>query len=109
MTGGGRPGIGRRLRSGLYAVPVASEELPRLSRYPAWWRLELACGCVLERHPTWTPGRAPRMAGCPQGHGAELAAVRDMAIAARADVEAAVEAVLRRWAERRTAAPGAEK
>ena len=69
--------IGRRLASGLYAVPVLQAvSVGRAGRYVHRWRLELECGHVLEDHETFQGDRRPGYAGCPHGCGAEIGALR---------------------------------
>lgn len=94
--------IGRRLTSGLYAVPVRkATALPGGGVYERFWRLELECGHVLERHPAWTRDEAPRFAGCPNGCAAELGSLRREID--RLERELIAEA-RKRWAKRRKGA-----
>ena len=94
--------IGRRLASGLHAVPVRkATALPGGGVYSRFWRLELECGHVLERHPAWTGKRAPRHAGCPEGCGAAIGGLRRALASKEAELVAEER---RRWAKRRKGA-----
>lgn len=91
--------IGRRLASGLHAVPVARAKLLRKTgRWARRWRLELECGHLLEDHETFHGDRAPRYAGCPEGCGAEIGAIRRALLRKEAELIAEERA---RWARRR--------
>lgn len=91
--------IGRRLRSGFYAVPVLRAELlRRTGEWTSVWCIELECGHVLDEHRSWTGTRAPRWAGCPHGCGAEIGRVRRELKAKFDGVEAAQRA---EWARAR--------
>lgn len=69
--------IGRRLRSGLAAVPVRSAKLLRgTGKWCRTWRLELECGHVLEEHETYLGDRRPTHAGCPEGCGEAIGGIR---------------------------------
>ena len=94
--------IGRRLASGLHAVPVEkATPLPGGGGYLRLWRLELLCGHVLERHEAWTGDRAPIHAGCPEDCGAAIGGIRR---ALRQKETELVAEELRRWAKRRKGA-----
>ena len=93
--------IGRRLASGLHAVPVhRATLLRRTGRWARRWRLELECGHVLEDHETFHGVRVPTFAGCPHGCGADLGAIRREF--RRKEAEAVAEERAR-WARRREA------
>lgn len=94
--------IGRRLASGLHAVPVLRAKLvTSTGKWGRLWRLELECGHVLERHPAWTGARAPRHAGCPEGCGAAIGGLRRALASKEAELVAEER---RRWAKRRKGA-----
>lgn len=93
--------IGRRLTSGLYAVPVFRVELLRATgRWTRVWRIELECGHVLESHQTYTGDHPPRWAGCPQGCAAEIG---DLRRALQEKREEIIKIERARWARRRAA------
>ena len=91
--------IGRRLASGLHAVPVHRAILLRKTgRWTRLWRLELECGHVRERHETFHGDRPPGYAGCPYGCAAEIGNLRRELARKEAEL---IELERARWARQR--------
>lgn len=94
--------IGRRLANGLHAVPVLkATPLPSSGIWARFWRLELQCGHVLERHVSYQGARAPAHAGCPEDCAGAIGEIRR---ALRQKETELVAEELRRWAKRRKGA-----
>lgn len=92
--------IGRRLVSGLHAVPVigAVQLQKDRGRWSRRWRLELECGHVLMEHQTFQGDRPPSYAGCPHDCGAEIGSIRRELKRKEAELITEERA---RWARRR--------